>query len=134
MADEQQQTPVFQIQRVYLKDLSLEQPNSPSILLQQESPAEFGIDRRHRLDGRPLHRTSLQCGGLHALHGAAHVGVAEEDRDLLPLVGAAENALAFALCAEGIGDRAAAVVLPDGVGGRAGLVSGHGASEWRLPG
>ncbi len=25
--------PVFQIQRVYLKDLSLEQPNSPQILL-----------------------------------------------------------------------------------------------------
>ena len=30
MADE---TPVFQIQRMYLKDLSLEQPNSPAILL-----------------------------------------------------------------------------------------------------
>ena len=36
MADNQD--PVFQIQRVYLKDLSLEQPNSPAILLQQESP------------------------------------------------------------------------------------------------
>jgi preprotein translocase subunit SecB len=30
---------VFQIQRVYLKDLSLEQPNSPAILLEQEQPA-----------------------------------------------------------------------------------------------
>jgi preprotein translocase subunit SecB len=30
--------PVFQIQRVYLKDLSLEQPNSPQILLEQETP------------------------------------------------------------------------------------------------
>ncbi|HAL39334.1 MAG TPA: hypothetical protein DCP03_14990, partial [Polaromonas sp.] len=27
--------PVFQIQRVYLKDVSLEQPNSPEILLNQ---------------------------------------------------------------------------------------------------
>ena len=35
MADE---TPVFQIQRMYLKDLSLEQPNSPGILLEQEQP------------------------------------------------------------------------------------------------
>lgn len=35
---EQDQTPVFQIQRVYLKDLSLEQPNSPQILLEQEQP------------------------------------------------------------------------------------------------
>jgi len=31
-------TPVFQIQRVYLKEASLEQPNSPAILLEQEQP------------------------------------------------------------------------------------------------
>ncbi|MFY7902610.1 MAG: protein-export chaperone SecB [Rubrivivax sp.] len=30
--------PVFQIQRMYLKDLSLEQPNSPQILLEQAQP------------------------------------------------------------------------------------------------
>jgi preprotein translocase subunit SecB len=36
MADDNQ--PVFQIQRVYLKDLSLEQPNSPQILLEQAQP------------------------------------------------------------------------------------------------
>ncbi len=30
--------PVFNIQRVYLKDLSLEQPNSPQILLEQAQP------------------------------------------------------------------------------------------------
>ena len=35
MADE---TPVFNIQRMYLKDLSLEQPNSPQILLEQGQP------------------------------------------------------------------------------------------------
>jgi preprotein translocase subunit SecB len=32
------QTPVFNIQRMYLKDLSLEQPNSPQILLEQQQP------------------------------------------------------------------------------------------------
>ena len=37
MADDNQ-TPVFQIQRLYLKDLSLEQPNSPQILLEQAQP------------------------------------------------------------------------------------------------
>jgi preprotein translocase subunit SecB len=37
MADDNQ-TPVFQIQRVYLKDMSLEQPNSPQILLEQAQP------------------------------------------------------------------------------------------------
>jgi preprotein translocase subunit SecB len=36
MAD---QDPVFQIQRVYLKEASLEQPNSPAILLEQEQPS-----------------------------------------------------------------------------------------------
>jgi preprotein translocase subunit SecB len=30
--------PMFQIQRMYLKDLSLEQPNSPQILLEQGQP------------------------------------------------------------------------------------------------
>lgn len=45
MADELQSaqtndsgTPVFQIQRMYLKDLSLEQPNAPHILLEQQQP------------------------------------------------------------------------------------------------
>jgi len=33
------QEPVFQIQRVYLKEASLEQPNSPAILLSQEQPS-----------------------------------------------------------------------------------------------
>ncbi|MCA0324095.1 MAG: protein-export chaperone SecB [Proteobacteria bacterium] len=36
MAD---QDPVFNIQRVYLKEGSLEQPNSPAILLEQEQPS-----------------------------------------------------------------------------------------------
>lgn len=43
MADQDQ--PVFQIQRVYLKDMSLEQPNSPAIFLEQDAPAmEVAVD------------------------------------------------------------------------------------------
>ncbi|OIP17154.1 MAG: protein-export chaperone SecB [Comamonadaceae bacterium CG2_30_57_122] len=42
MADTQvtqdNQDPIFQIQRVYLKEASLEQPNSPAILLDPEQP------------------------------------------------------------------------------------------------
>ena len=48
------QTPVFQIQRMYLKDLSLEQPNSPQILLEQEQPQvdiNLGIDAEPVADG-----------------------------------------------------------------------------------
>ncbi len=38
MADDTNANPVFQIQRLYLKDMSLEQPNSPQILLEQGQP------------------------------------------------------------------------------------------------
>ena len=38
MADEIENAPLFQIQRMYLKDLSLEQPNSPQVLLEQGQP------------------------------------------------------------------------------------------------
>lgn len=47
MSEENQtaEQPVFQIQRVYLKDFSLEQPHSPEIFLEQEAPAiEVGLD------------------------------------------------------------------------------------------
>src|SRR3569832_540441 len=44
MADDNQQ-PIFQIQRVYLKDMSLEQPNSPAFFLEQEAPnMEVAVD------------------------------------------------------------------------------------------
>ena len=39
MAADPSTLPTFQIQRMYLKDLSLEQPNSPQILLDQQQPA-----------------------------------------------------------------------------------------------
>ena len=43
MSDEIQQ-PVIQTQRVYVKDMSLEQPNSPTIFLETETPKlEIGI-------------------------------------------------------------------------------------------
>ena len=46
--------PVFQIQRVYLKDMSLEQPNSPEILLNQEQPSveiQLGVDAKPVAEG-----------------------------------------------------------------------------------
>ncbi len=52
MAD--QETPVFQIQRVYLKEASLEQPNSPAILLEQEAPTvdiQLGVNATPVADG-----------------------------------------------------------------------------------
>lgn len=52
MAD--QQEPVFQIQRVYLKEASLEQPNSPAILLQGEQPSvdiQLGVEAQPVAEG-----------------------------------------------------------------------------------
>ena len=52
MADSQD--PVFQIQRVYLKEASLEQPNSPAILLEQEQPSvdiQLGVEAQQVSDG-----------------------------------------------------------------------------------
>ncbi len=49
MADDQ--NPVFQIQRVYLKEASLEQPNSPAILLEQEQP---GVDIQLGVEAQPV--------------------------------------------------------------------------------
>ncbi len=46
--------PVFQIQRVYLKDISLEQPNSPAILLEPEQPSvdiQLGVETSPVTDG-----------------------------------------------------------------------------------
>jgi preprotein translocase subunit SecB len=46
--------PVFQIQRVYLKDASLEQPNSPQIFLEQQEPSvniQLGIEAQPIAEG-----------------------------------------------------------------------------------
>jgi preprotein translocase subunit SecB len=47
----EQLDPVFQIQRVYLKEASLEQPNSPAILLEQESPT---VDTQLGVNANPV--------------------------------------------------------------------------------
>ena len=54
MAEANLDSPVFQIQRVYLKELSLEQPNSPDILLNQAQPGveiQLGVDAKPVADG-----------------------------------------------------------------------------------
>lgn len=54
MSDQTPANPVFQIQRVYLKEASLEQPNSPAILLEQEQPSvdiQLGVEAAPVTDG-----------------------------------------------------------------------------------
>lgn len=48
------QTPVFQLQRVYLKDASLELPHAPQIFLEQEAPqvdVQLEVTHEKVLDG-----------------------------------------------------------------------------------
>jgi preprotein translocase subunit SecB len=50
----EQQDPVFQIQRVYLKEASLEQPNSPGILLDPTQPTveiQLGVEANPVAEG-----------------------------------------------------------------------------------
>ena len=57
MADNNE--PVFQIQRVYLKEASLEQPNSPAILLEQEQPS---VDIQLGVDAQPVAEGMFEVG------------------------------------------------------------------------
>jgi preprotein translocase subunit SecB len=46
--------PVFHIQRVYLKEASLEQPNSPAILIEQQQPSvdiQLGVEATPAAEG-----------------------------------------------------------------------------------
>lgn len=51
--------PVFQIQRVYMKEASLEQPNSPAILLEQEQPS---VDIQLSVDGQQAAEGMYEVG------------------------------------------------------------------------
>ena len=58
-ADTADNNPSFQIQRIYLKDISLEQPNAPQILLNQGEPKlEVQVDiQANQLDENNFHIT-----------------------------------------------------------------------------
>jgi preprotein translocase subunit SecB len=71
MADQQAEAPVFQIQRVYLKDLSLEQPNSPAILIEQQQPT---VDIQLGVDAQPV------TEGIYEITVAATVQTKIQDR------------------------------------------------------
>ena len=54
------QQPIFNIQRVYLKDMSLEQPNSPAIFLEQEAPSiEVAIDIASETLAESIHEATI---------------------------------------------------------------------------
>jgi len=59
MSDQNQQ-PTFNIQRVYLKDMSLEQPNSPGIFLEPEGPGiEVAIDIGSEVLAEGIYESSI---------------------------------------------------------------------------
>lgn len=57
----QEQAPVFAIQRVYLKGMSLEMPNAPEIFLESQQPAvELAVDVVSEPLAESLHETGLR--------------------------------------------------------------------------
>ena len=62
MAEEQKDAPVFHLQRVYLKDLSVEIPHAPEIFLDNTSPKlEFQIDSEERELESNMVEVSVKC-------------------------------------------------------------------------
>ena len=65
MADTQTQ-PTFNIQRVYLKDASLEIPNAPQIFLETEPPTvEVQLDVTNALVLDGIHEVTVTAHGVH---------------------------------------------------------------------
>ena len=57
---EENSNPVFQIQRMYLKDLSLEIPHAPHIFLEQAQPTvEVAIDNSHEQLADGIHEVTV---------------------------------------------------------------------------
>lgn len=62
MSDAQAQQPVFQIQRMYLKDLSLEIPGAPRIFLEQTGPTvEVGLDISQEVLTDGIHEVTVMA-------------------------------------------------------------------------
>lgn len=60
MADTPQAQPVFNVQRIYLKDASLEIPNSPRIFLENEAPnVEVQLDVSHQPVVDAIHEVTV---------------------------------------------------------------------------
>ena len=70
--------PVFMLQRCYLKDLSLEQPNSPQILLEQQQP---NVDVQMSVEAQPV------VEGLFEITVAATITARMQDRVLFLVEG-----------------------------------------------
>lgn len=50
MSEQPQEMPVFTIEKIFLKDMSVEVPNAPMIYLEQTQPhIEMNIDTRHQI-------------------------------------------------------------------------------------
>lgn len=61
-ADAESQRPVFNLQRVYLKDCSLEAPHAPHIFLESQEPRlEFQLDTAEEELGNNLVEVVIRC-------------------------------------------------------------------------
>lgn len=55
-------TPEFNLQRIYLKDLSLEIPDAPAVFIDNAEPRlEFQIDTQEKILADNLHEVTVRC-------------------------------------------------------------------------
>jgi len=58
MSEQQELQPVFSIEKIYVKDMSLEVPNAPAVFLEQAQPE---IDMQIASEGKPVEDGFFEC-------------------------------------------------------------------------
>lgn len=58
-AVQQEQQPIFSVEKIYLKDMSLEVPHAPKIFLEQETPE---VDMRISTQSEQIEENFYECG------------------------------------------------------------------------
>jgi preprotein translocase subunit SecB len=116
MADEAPQTPTFQIDKIYVKDLSLEIPNAPQVFMEQVQPqleVQIGTDAANVADAffevtvtatvtarageRTLFLAEAVQAGIFSIRNVAQ-------EELAPLLGIAAPNVLFPYLRESISD------------------------------
>lgn len=112
----EQQSPVFAIEKIYVKDLSLEIPNAPGIFLEREAPEvnlqlstkNESIDQElyevlltvtvtARIKGKVMFLVEVQQAGIFRIH---HV----EEKEMSPVLGIACPNILFPYLRETVSD------------------------------
>jgi len=95
-AGAQNNGPRFNLERVYLKDLSLEIPDAPSVFLDQAEPRlEFQIDTQNRELAPGMHEVAVRCTVTCRLNDKVGFLVEATQAGIFEIAGLPEDQLAL---------------------------------------